>query len=356
MSTLLVYLFLAVAVSFLCSTLESVLMSTTLSYINLRQEEGYAPAERMHRYKTDTERPLAAILSLNTIANTVGAAGVGQQATIVFGSAWFGVVSAAVTILILFFGEIVPKTIGTTYWKDLMGFTANTIHLLIVILFPVVWLVEQFGRLMPEGEDEATVSREEVIAMANVGEEEGVIEEDENKIIRNVMRLETVKAFDIMTPRVVANIAPESMTVRQFYDNDIYDHHSRIPVYQEEEEYITGYVLRDDALENMADDHFEKTLGDIKRPLPAYNEEENIGDIFDKMLRDKSQIAQIIDEYGCFVGIITLEDIVETIFGLEIVDESDVITDMQQYARERWQQRQRRYNKKKVKADTRRKD
>lgn len=347
MVTLLSYLFLALAVSFLCSTLESVLMSTTHSYINLREEEGYAPATRMKHYKTDTERPLAAILSLNTIANTIGAAGVGRQATILFGDVWFGVVSALVTILILLFGEIVPKTIGTTYWKSLMGFTANTIHVLIFLLYPIVWVIEQFSRVMPQGEEEASVSREEVIAMASVGEEEGVIEEDENKIIRNVMRLEQVKASDIMTPRVVANIAPESMTLREFYDSDEYDHNSRIPVYLDEEEYITGYVLRDDALEDLAEDHFEKTLAEIKRPIPAFSEEDNIADIFDKMLSAKSQIAQIIDEYGCFVGIITLEDIVETIFGMEIVDESDVITDMQQYARERWKQRQRRYRKQK---------
>lgn len=317
-------------------------MSTTLSYITLREDEGYAPAIRMKRYKSDPERPLAAILTLNTIANTVGAAGVGQQAAILFGSTAFGIVSAVVTISILFFGEIMPKTLGSTYWRSLMGFTAAMIHLLIVILFPLVWVVEKFGRLIGRNDDDdPSISREEVLAMANVGEEEGVIEKDENKIIRNVIRLETVKAGDVMTPSVVANIAPESMTLRQFYDSDDYDHNSRIPVYAEENpDYITGYILRDDALEDLAEDHFDKTLRDIRRPLPAFTEDDNIADIFDRMLRHKSQIAQVIDEYGCFRGIITLEDIVETIFGLEIVDESDVITDMQQYARERWQKRQ----------------
>lgn len=341
-SYLLLYLFLALGISFLCSLLEATLLSTTLSYITLREEEGYKPAKLMKRFKTETERPLAAILSLNTIANTVGAAGVGQQASAVFGSQWFGVASFTMTLLILVCSEIIPKTIGTLYWKRLMGFAAYIIRVLIVVMFPVVKLLELISRLFPES-DEASVSREEVIAMANVGEEEGVIEEDENKIIRNVMRLNEVKAYEVMTPRVVAAVAPEKMTLKEYYDCDRYDHFSRIPVYAESPEYITGYVLRDDALEELTEDRFQKTLGEIKRPLPYFPEEMTVNGIFDKMLKEKSQIGVIIDEYGCFQGILTLEDVIETIFGLEIIDEMDVVTDMQAYARERWQQRQKRF-------------
>lgn len=342
LSYLLLYLFLALGVSFVCSLLESILMSTTLSYINLREEEGYKPATLMKKFKTETERPLAAILSLNTIANTVGASGVGMQATLVFGEAWFGVCSAIMTILILVFAEIFPKTIGTTYWKKLMGLTAHTIRILIFIMWPIVKLIELISRLFPE-QDEAAVSREEVIAMANVGEEEGVIEEDENKIIRNLMRLNEVKAYEVMTPRVVAATAEEKMTLKDYYDSDAYDHFSRIPVYAESQEFITGYVLRDDALEELTEDHFEMTLGEIKRSLLYFNEETSVGDIFDRMLQEKSQIGVVIDEYGCFQGVLTFEDVIETIFGFEIIDEMDVVTDMQQYARERWQQRQKKY-------------
>lgn len=343
MTLLLVFLLSAMAISFLCSTLESSLLSTPISYILMREEEGYKPALLFKQYKTDTERPLAAILSLNTIANTIGAAGVGQQATLLFGSRWFGLVSAITTILILIFAEIIPKTLGTTRWKSLMGFTAKTIRVLIVLMFPFVKLIELISHLFTKKEPDATVSREEVLAIANVGEEEGVIEKDENKIIQNIIKLDNVKAEEVMTPRVVASVAPESMTLREYYDDDQYDHFSRIPVYAESPEYITGYVLRDDALENLAEDKFNMTLGEIKREMPYFSEETSVSDIWDSMLKQKSQIALIIDEYGCFQGILTMEDIIETVFGLEIIDESDEVSDMQQYARERWQQRQKRH-------------
>lgn len=225
-----------------------------------------------------------------------------------------------------------------------MGFTAYTIRALIVILYPIVMLVEWFTKLIArKDEEETAVSREEVAAMADMGEDEGVIDEDENKIIQNVIKLGDIKAYDVMTPRVVAATAPENMTLKQFYRSDEYSHFSRIPVYAEEEDFITGYILRSEALEELAEDHFSKTLGDIKREIPIYNEEMSVSDIWDSLLRRKEQIGGIIDEYGSFQGIITLEDIIETIFGLEIIDESDEVTDMQQYARERWQQRQRRF-------------
>ena len=347
MGLLLLFLVITLLVSFLCSTLESVLMTTTLSYISLREDEGDKAAVLFKKYKLDTERPLAAILSLNTIANTVGSVGIGMQATLVFGNKWVGLTSAIVTLLILIFAEIIPKTIGTTYWKSLMTFTAYTTRALIVIMFPFVLLVHYLTRMFHKEDTvgDNTVSREEVSAMANVGEEEGVIEKDENKIIQNIIRLDDIKAFEVMTPRVVAAIASEKMTLREYYDSDAYDHFSRIPVYAESPEFITGYVLRDDALEDLAEDHFDTKLGDIKRSLPYFNEDTSISDIFDAMLKQKSQIALVIDEYGCFQGIITLEDIIETIFGFEIIDENDVITDMQQYARERWQKRQKRISK-----------
>ena len=346
MTLLIVFLLGAMSISFLCSVLESVLMSTPLSYITMREDEGYRAATLFKKYKLDNAQAIAAILSLNTIANTIGAAGVGRQAALVLESVPFGLVSAAVTVLILVFSEIIPKTIGTGQWRRLMGFTAYTIRLLIIILYPIVVLVQWFTKLIAKkDEEETSVSREEVAAMADMGEDEGVIDEDENKIIQNVIKLNDIKAYDVMTPRVVAATAPENMTLKQFYRSEEYGHFSRIPVYAEEEDFITGYVLRSEALEELAEDHFSKTLGDIKRTIPLFNEEMSVADIWDSLLKHKEQIGGIIDEYGSFQGIITLEDIIETIFGLEIIDESDEVSDMQQYARERWQQRQKRYKK-----------
>ena len=339
MTLLLIFLLGAMSISFLCSILESVLMSTPLSYITMREEEGYKKASRFKSFKQDPSRPIAAILSLNTIANTVGAAGVGHQVTAAFGSHWFGLVSAVTTILILIFAEIIPKTIGTTQWKHLMGFTTTMLNLLIVIMFPFVIVIEWISRLITPEDTEAAVSREEVSAMANVAEEEEVLDEDENTLIQNLIKMDDIKAYEAMTPRVVCAIAPESMTLKAFYKSDKYLHHSRIPVYAESDEYITGYILRTDALQLLADDKFERKLGSIKRDIELFNEETPLGEIWDVMRSKNEQICCIIDEYGCFQGILSLEDIIETLLGSEIIDENDVVADMQQYARERWEQR-----------------
>ena len=234
MTLLIIFLLGAMSISFLCSILESVLMSTPLSYITMREDseeenkKGSKAAKLFKKYKLDNARAIAAILSLNTIANTVGAAGVGHQVEAAFGNQWFGLVSAVTTILILIFSEIIPKTIGTSQWRHLMGFTAYTIRTLIFILYPIVVVVQWLTKLIAKKDDEETaVSREEVAAMADMGEDEGVIDEDENKIIQNVIKLNDIKAYDVMTPRVVAATAPEKMTLKDFYREDEYSHFSR---------------------------------------------------------------------------------------------------------------------------------
>ena len=340
MALLLLFLLAAMAVSFLCSILEATLMSTPISYITMREEEGYKPAARFKEYKQDPSRAIAAILSLNTIANTIGAAGVGSQATRLFGSQWFGLVSALMTILILIFSEIIPKTLGTTRWKSLMGFATVMIRVLIFLMYPLVLLIELLsGLITPEDAEEPAVSRDEVSAMANVAEEEGDLEEDENTIIQNLISMDEVKAFDVMTPRVVCEIAPESMTLKSFYKNKRYRHHSRIPVYADNDEYITGYILRMEALQLMAEDKFDLTLGEIRRDVATFDEDTTLDVIWDEMLSKDEQIAIIINEYGSFQGIITLEDVIETLLGSEIVDENDTVRDMQQLALERWKKR-----------------
>lgn len=336
MTLLFIYLLGAMSISFLCSVLEATLMSTPISYITMREDEGYKAATKFKKFKQESSRPIAAILSLNTIANTIGAAGVGAQATAVFGSKWFGLVSVITTILILVFSEIIPKTIGTTRWKSLMGFATRVISVLIVILYPLVILVEGLTKLVTPKDQESAVSREEVSAMANVAEEEGDLEEDENAIIQNLINMDEIDAADAMTPRVVCATAPESMTMRAFYKDKKYLHHSRIPVYEKDDEYITGYILRMDALQLLAEDKFDKTLGSIKREIASFRENTPLDQIWDEMLSKDEQIAIIIDGYGSFQGILTLEDVIETLLGSEIVDEKDTVRDMQQFAKDRW--------------------
>lgn len=336
MTLLLVFLFAAMGISFLCSLLESTLMSTPISYITMREEEGYKPAKRFKQYKQDNAKPIAAILSLNTIANTIGAAGVGSQATAVFGSEWFGLVSALMTVLILVFSEIIPKTIGTNYYRSLMGFATAAIRVLVFIMYPIVWAVQFITKLVSANESDSLVSREEISAMANVAEEGGDLEEDENEIIQNLINMDEIIAYEAMTPRVVCHIASESMTVKAFYMDKSFLHHSRIPVYDSNPEYITGYILRMDALQLLAEDKFDRTLASIKRDIASFDEETPLDQVWDEMLSKDEQIAIIIDEYGSFQGILTLEDVIETLLGSEIVDEKDTVRDMQELALERW--------------------
>ena len=248
--------------------------------------------------------------------------------------------SAITTILILVFSEIVPKTIGTHGYRHLMGFTASAIRVLIVIMFPCVWLIEKLQKFItPKSSSDATVSRDEVSAMANVAEEAGDLEEDENEIIQNVINLDEVKAYDVMTPRVVCAIAPESMSLRSFFKDKRFKSHSRIPVYADNDEYITGYVLRMDVLQLVAEDKFDKTLGEIRRDIASFDEDTPMDKVWDEMLEHDEQISIVIDEYGSFQGILTLEDVIETIMGSEIVDERDSVRDMQQLALAQWKKR-----------------
>ena len=289
---LLLDLALTVGISFLCSILESVLMSTPLSFISMREEEGYKPATLFKKYKTDIDRPIAAILAMNTIANTFGASLVGVLTTRAFGSAWVGWMSALTTLLILICSEIIPKTIGTTKYRSLMGFTTRGISFLLVVMYPLVVLIRYISSRFSSDEDEAAISREEVSAMANVGEEEGVIDRSENKVIQNIIKLDNVKAYEAMTPRVVCSVAPESMTLKEYFEADEYEHHSRIPVYAESPEYITGYILRDDALEDLAEDKFGKTLKELRRDISFFHEESSLADIWEKLLKSREQMAQ----------------------------------------------------------------
>jgi CBS domain containing-hemolysin-like protein len=344
MIALLIYLFLALFISFLCSIMEAVLLSTPQSFLIVKQEKGNLWAKSFLDLKSNIDKPLSAILSLNTVAHTVGAAGVGAQAVKVFGEASFGIVSAVLTILILVLTEIIPKTIGARYWRNLTKTSAFIIKGMIFITYPLVVISAVITRMISKNKNEQTTSREEIAALASIGADEGVFTDKEYKIINNILRLKNVRVTEIMTPRVVAATADEKLTLEEFLKNKEYLKFSRIPVYAGNEENITGYVFRQSVFEKLAEDQNELRLEDLKRDIVVAPDSIVLFTLWEKLLEKKEHIALIVDEYGGFDGIVTLEDIIETLLGLEIIDEKDTITDMQKYARERWKTRQSKFD------------
>ena len=341
LSLLLTYMILALVVSSICSVLESTLLSTPLSFINTLEQQGAKGVERLKRLKTDIDRPISAILVVNTIANTVGASLVGSEAARLYDSTGVGVVSGVFTFCILVFSEIIPKTIGSTYWRRLAIPASNIIQGLIYVTFPVVWILERLTRRISDSSDQVSVSREDVVAMVTTGAEEGVLEKEENKMIQNLLKLDEIKAHDIMTPSSVVTMAESSQTIRDFYNSDDFAKFSRIPLYEEEnDDYVTGYVLKQEILEKLAGDRFNVKLKDLERPILSFQEDESVSTIWEKLLEKKEHICVIIDEYGSMRGIVTLEDVIETMLGFEIVDESDEVVDMQQLAKEQWEEMQ----------------
>ena len=312
-----------------------------MTFVSMLESEGRTGASLLKKYKQDIDKPISAILTLNTIAHTVGAAGVGAQSQEIWGDEFFALTSAVLTFLILVLSEIIPKTIGASYWRQLAIPAARIIHTLVIITYPFVLLSEFITHFFSSNHQPMTVSREEVSAMVNVGAEEGVLATKENRMIQNLLKLDDIKARDIMTPSSVVEMAEESMTLREFYRHDAYSTYSRIPVYNEEnDDFIKGYVLRQTILEKLSEDKFELRLTDIVRPVLTFQENEPVSKIWDKLLAKKEHISVIIDEYGCFRGIVTMEDVIETMLGTEIVDEKDTVTDMQELAREKWQEQQ----------------
>ena len=344
MFLLFTYLILVLFFSFLCSIMESVLLSTPQSFLLVKRNEGNNWANSFLKLKDDIDKPLSAILSLNTVAHTVGAAGVGAQAIKVFGEASFGIVSAILTILILVITEIIPKTIGARYWRGLAKFSSSTIRIIMFITYPLVYMSSAITKIFSKNDESLTTSREEIAALASIGADEGVFEEEEFKIIQNIIRLKNVKVTDIMTPRVVVAIADENLPVKEFLKSKNYLNFSRIPVYSENEENITGYVFRQTVFEKLAEDKYNLTLKDVKREIIIAPSSMVLFSLWEKLLESKEHIALIVDEYGGMDGIVTMEDIIETLLGLEIVDEKDTIVDMRQYAKERWEDRRAKYD------------
>ena len=344
MILLLAYLFLALFVSFMCSIMESVLLSTPQSFLMVEADKGSKWAEGFMNLKSEIDRPLSAILSLNTVAHTIGAAGVGAQAVKVFGEAYFGVVSVVLTILILVITEIIPKTMGARFWRRLAKTSYHVINGTIFITYPLVLLTVLITKLFAKSEHEQTTSREELAALASIGADEGIFTEKEGIIIQNLLKLKNVKVKEIMTPRVVVAAANENLSLTEFMKSKNYLKFSRIPIYDKKPENITGYVIRQTVFEKIAEGNKSLNLRDVKREIIAASSDTVLFEMWEKMLEAKEHIAMVVGPYGGLDGIVTMEDIIETLLGLEILDEKDTVSDMQNYARERWKERQAKYN------------
>jgi CBS domain containing-hemolysin-like protein len=356
------FFLIAIVVSFSCSLLESVLLSTPASFTQaykqeamaeLKQDERRQKSKRklkrallLQRFKTETDRPLSAILSLNTVANTFGAAGVGAQGAVIFGEASLGVISGVLTLTILVLSEIFPKTIGSRFWRKLAPKSVRIILVMTWICYPLVYLSKAISWLVTRRQaDIPSVSREEVSALVNIGSQEGIFEDNESHRIKSILAMDELRVKDIMTPRTVAVTASEEMTLREFFRQKNYLKYSRIPMYEgDNPEVITGWALLKQVFELLAEDRFDTQLKEIRRPVLWTFEQQRVSILWDKMQETSpdgrkivrsAQMAVVLDEYGSFAGLVTVEDIVETMLGQEITDEKDIVPNLQDFARKK---------------------
>ena len=340
MVLLVVYLLIALVFSFICSVFEAVLLSIRRPYLAGQQEKNPDNAATWEKLLADVNRPLSAILILNTVAHTVGAAGVGAQGVAVFTEDYALHISGILTVLILVLSEIIPKTIGAVYWKSLAPIVGTLLTWLTKVMRPIVWITEKLTSGLSHGETTGAFSREEFTAIADIAHSEGSIEFREMDILKNLLSLQSTKLQDVMTPRTVLFALPESTTTEEFVERHAERPFSRVPVYKDRVDEIDGFVLRSDilysAIKYSEENH---AIGTMKRDLRAVPETMPISKAFDVFLGDRSHIAMVVDEFGAVAGIVTLEDIVETLLGLEIVDEVDRTEDMQALARRLWKTR-----------------
>ena len=350
MSLLVVFFLLSIVFSFLCSIWEAVLLSISPSYvITLRNDGKSGLGDSIEALKEEIDRPLSAILSLNTIAHTVGAIGVGAQAGHLYATRSFSlgpihlsyeaIVAGLMTMAILILSEIIPKTIGANHWKKLTPFTIRSVSLLMIGLAPLVWLSQWITQHLKKDAGQSVLSRADFAAYAEIGAESGAINESESRIIDNLLELRSLQARDIMTPRSVMTTVEESETVARFFASHKASPFSRIPIYSETLDHIRGFVLKNDILLHLAEDKDDTKLKDLKRPIETVNANQSLPVLFDTLLGKRSHVAIVVDDFGSVLGLVTQEDVMETLLGIEIVDETDQTTDLQALARQKWRER-----------------
>jgi len=344
MYTLLIVFFLvSIIFSFLCSIWEAVLLSITPAFTERKVQEGGEVGETLREFKSNIDRPLAAILTLNTIAHTVGAIGVGAQASAIWGASIMAtlVVPVVVTLAILFLSEIIPKTIGANYWRELSGFTVRCLKWVIWVLGPLVFVSQILTKFLKKDKKASVFSRADFTAMTELGVREGVFDEGESRLLRNLLKFKEVRARDIMTPRTVMVAVDETLSLSDFHRDHPNLRFSRIPVYKGNADAITGYFLKDELLIQLVEEPGDPSpVGDIQRPLITVKESFPIPELFDRFLAEREHIALVVDdEFGGTAGLVSMEDVIETLMGLEIVDEMDDADDMQALARKNWELR-----------------
>ncbi|MFD0834652.1 CNNM domain-containing protein [Mariniflexile aquimaris] len=347
MSALFIWATVSIFFSFLCSVIEAVLLSITPTFIKIKKQEGKIYALNLERLKKNVDEPLIAILTLNTIAHTVGAMMVGIEAEKlpfkieIFGINTVGVISAIMTFLILVASEIIPKTIGAVYWEKLANFTSVSLS---VLIFPlkytgVLWLLQLTTKLIGGKGHGSILNRESFIVMTDMAHEEGVFQENESKIIKNLLTFKDIFAKDVMTPRTVMQIENQTTTVEDFFNRNMNLRFSRIPIYSDTQDNIIGLVLKDEIYKEMALDNGSKMLSELKRNIIIVDRNLPIPKLFEQLVETRNHMALVVDKYGSVSGLVTMEDVIETLLGLEIMDESDNVSDLQLSARKSWEAR-----------------
>ncbi len=349
MAALLFFFIISIVFSFLCSIWEAVLLSVTPAYVSRMQQEKPRIGKLLDRFKEDIDRPLSAILTLNTIAHTAGAIGVGVQAGKLYGAhllnfgffeiSYESLIAGLMTLAILVLSEIIPKTLGASHWKTLTPFTVRSLKILLFVLAPFVWLSNWITRHIKKDKGRSVFSRADFAAMADAGLKSGALDTEEKSIIQNLLRLNYLKVRDIMTPRSVVVLVDEEITISEIYHNLKPLIYSRIPVYKGHPDNITGVILKDSVLANLAEDNHSMKASEIKRDILFVEDTFSVAKLMDQLIMNRQHLAMVADTFGSIVGLVTMEDLFETLLGLEIVDESDKVEDLQKYAKETWKKR-----------------
>ncbi len=335
MILLLFYAVMAIAVSFLCSVMEAALLSIIPSYIAQLEDKNPKLFRQVSELKENIDQPLAAILSLNTIAHTVGATGVGAQVAEIYGQAYIGWASGIMTFLILVLSEILPKSIGAKYWKQLIPSMVITLHTMLFILKPLIWMSALITRWFDSKKSDASHIKEEIKALARMGKASKVLDENKYRMIVNTINLHEVKVKDIMTPRTVVHVVRPGTTIKEFDKFLTSTPFSRFPIVDKNEQNFLGYIHKSASYKANDND----IVDNYARQIRSFSPDAHLENVINSMLEDHNHMALVIDQFGNWDGIVTLEDIIETILGKEILDETDVVADMRQYAKMKWQKK-----------------